>query len=101
MAGNTLTYIKGSTFDYSGSILEDGNPLDLSLNLLTVLEVEGNGMNGLTVSVINGPAGTFRVTLADVQAAKLPPGRGANFKLVVTYVSGFKRAFPSVWVDVK
>jgi hypothetical protein len=104
MATDTILYRKGSTFEYQG-VLQDasGAPMPIEASLvLKIYETFGAGMQDLAISVIDGPSGTFKVSLSEEESKKLPEGRSSWFKILFDYEDTTKKVvFPPLWINVQ
>jgi hypothetical protein len=99
MAGNTFQYRKGSTFQYDGTLYRNGAALNITGGSLAIWRWEGTGLGSLVIAPLVPANGTFRITLSDAEAVKLPDGRSSWFIVQLT-LAGIKRTYPAIWIEV-
>lgn len=103
MAGDTILFRRGSTFEFQGQF-RDGSGAAVPLTGITpdIYQTEGSGMQDVSVNVVNAATGTFLAYLPKAEAEKLPPGRNSWFKIRFTYDgSSSVVVFPPIWLDVR
>jgi hypothetical protein len=103
MAGDTIKFNKGSTFNVGGQLFKSGDvPFDYSDGTLDVYDTLGVKLPAVQV-LPNDPAqGTFFVTITDEESQKLQQGRMTWFKLRLKYtVPAQSIVFPMIWIDAQ
>lgn len=103
MAGDTILFRKGSTFNMGGQLFGQNEvPFDYSLATLEIYETHNIKMSAIEALPDVPAQGTFFVSINDEESLKLPQGRMSWFKLRLVYTTPVQAiAMPPIWVQVE
>ncbi len=103
MAGDTIIFRRGSTFEFQGQFKDSlGAPIPLTGVTPGIYETHGSGMQDVSVNTSDAALGKFLAYLPEEEASKLPLGRNSWFKIKFDYDgSESVVVFPPIWLDVR
>jgi hypothetical protein len=98
---STIITTLGSTIRTDLVFADQGNPVDLTGADLSIGETNRTALAAATLTVVDPPAGVFRLFLAHAKAGELPLGKVSWFRVVARRPGReCPVVTPKIWVTV-